>query len=48
MGAGADSVRFDFSAFGRAASRHLCLGLFSKVLVFTGLFWFGVKIGVYV
>ena len=31
-----------------AGSRHLCWGLFSKVLVFAGLLWFGVKIGVYV
>ena len=34
--------------FGRVASRHLCLGLFSKALVFAGLLWFGVEIGVYV
>ena len=32
----------DTLVFGRVASRHLCLGLFSKVLVFAGLLWFGV------
>ena len=46
-GEGADGARFDFSpgTLNLAGSRHLCLGLFSKKLVFARLLGFESRLG---